>query len=90
MTKATVLIDGGFFLKRLPRVRSDIDVQDAKEDVGAVNELAHMHLAKINDVPGSTTDRPNINMHGVVPGAVKVRGAMSIGGPCRAAHTVEW
>lgn len=50
MTKVAVLIDGGFFLKRLPRVRSDIDAQDAKEVVGAVNELVHTHLVEINKV----------------------------------------
>ena len=49
MTKVAVLIDGEFFLKGLPRVRSDIDVQDAKEVVGAVNELVHTHLAEINE-----------------------------------------
>ena len=48
MTKVAVLIDGGFFLKRLPKVRSDIDAQDAKEVVGAVNELVHAHLVEIN------------------------------------------
>lgn len=50
MTKVAVLIDGGFFLKRLSKIRSDIDAQDAKEVVGAVNELVHAHLVKINKV----------------------------------------
>ena len=50
MTKVAVLIDGWFFLKCLPKVRSDIDAQDAKEVVGTVNELVHAHLVEINKV----------------------------------------
>ena len=50
MTKVAVLIDGGFFLKRLPQVRKDIDVKDAKGVVRAVHELVQAHLVEINKV----------------------------------------
>ena len=30
MTKVAILIDGGYFLKRLPAVRKDIDVTDVQ------------------------------------------------------------
>ena len=39
MAKAAILIDGGYFLKRLPIVRPDIDSADPEAVAGAVRSL---------------------------------------------------
>ena len=50
MSKAAILIDGGYLLKRLPAVRADIDSSDP-EDVGrAINQLVWGHLNQLNEV----------------------------------------
>ena len=50
MTKAAILIDGGYFLKRLPAVRTDIDTTDASAVAQAVDQLIRGHLHQLNDV----------------------------------------
>ena len=50
MSKAAILIDGGYLLKRLSAVRADIDSTDP-EDVGrAINQLVWGHLNQLNEV----------------------------------------
>lgn len=44
MIKAAILIDGGFFLKRLPAVRPDIDSTDPDEVTRAIWQLVRSHL----------------------------------------------
>lgn len=48
MTKAAILIDGGFFLKRLPTVRPDVNARDADAVVRAVWQLVDSHLKQLN------------------------------------------
>ena len=50
MIKAAILIDGGYFLKRLPAVRPDIDVTDPEDVAAAVNQLVLGHLNQLNNV----------------------------------------
>ena len=50
MIKAAILIDGGYFLKRLPAVRPDIDVTDPEDVAAAVNQLVLGHLNQLNSV----------------------------------------
>ena len=51
--KAAVLIDGGFFLKRLPHVRRDVDASNPDEVVKVVEQLVRSHLEQLNEVYGS-------------------------------------
>ena len=48
MTKAAVLIDGGFFLKRLPSVRKDVNVKDADDVSKSIMQLIRGHLEQLN------------------------------------------
>ena len=50
MTKAAILIDGGYFLKRLPIVRPDVDPADAAAVGKSVRQLIGNHLNQLNDV----------------------------------------
>ena len=50
MAKAAILIDGGYFLKRLPSARPDIDDSNPDDVVKAIRQLVHGHLAQLNDV----------------------------------------
>ena len=50
MTKAAILIDGGYFLKRLSYVRPDIDDSNPDDVVRAIGQLVHGHLTQLNDV----------------------------------------
>ncbi len=50
MSKAAILIDGGYLLKRLPTVRVDIDSTDPQEVGRAINQLVRGHLNQLNDV----------------------------------------
>ena len=52
MIKAAILIDGGYFLRRLPTVRRDINVHDPKAVAQSVNQLVRGHLSQLNDVYG--------------------------------------
>ncbi len=48
--KAAILIDGGYFLKRLPNVRKDIDTSDPHDVVKAISQLVRRHLEQLNKV----------------------------------------
>ena len=48
--KAAILIDGGYFLKRLPSVRRDIDTSDPQAVVKAIGQLIYRHLEYLNQV----------------------------------------
>lgn len=50
MTKAAILIDGGYFLKRLPHVRPDIDDSNPADVVRAIGQLVHGHLRQLNEI----------------------------------------
>ena len=48
MTKAAILIDGGYFLKRLPAIRKDIDTTNAGEVARSIKQLIRGHLEQLN------------------------------------------
>ena len=50
MTKAAILIDGGYFLKRLPHVRPDIDASNPDAVVRALGQLVNGHLRQLNQI----------------------------------------
>lgn len=54
MAKVAILIDGGYFLKRLPSVRSDIDDTDPIEVAGAIRQLVRNHLSQLNNIHHAT------------------------------------
>ena len=50
MIKTAILIDGGYFLKRLPLVRPDVDATDPEAVARSVNQLVRGHLKRLNEV----------------------------------------
>ena len=50
MPKVAILIDGGYFLRRLPYVRRDINSSDPGDVVKAVSQLIRGHLNQINQI----------------------------------------
>ncbi len=48
--KVAILIDGGYFLKRLPHVRRDVDASNAEDVVRAIDQLVRGHLDQLNQV----------------------------------------
>ena len=48
MIKAAILIDGGYFLKRLPHLNLNIDPKDASSVANSINQLVNGHLKKLN------------------------------------------
>ena len=50
MVKVAILIDGGYFLKRLPRVRRDINTSNPQSVVSAIEQLVRGHLDQLNQV----------------------------------------
>ena len=50
MPRAAILIDGGYLLKRLPRVRPDVNVMEAMGVVQAIERLVHSHLRQLNQI----------------------------------------
>ena len=50
MPKAAILIDGGYFLKRLPKFKSRREIRDAKKVASAIMQLVGSHLRQLNDV----------------------------------------
>lgn len=47
--KAAILIDGGYFLKRLGSVRKDIDAHDAEQVDRAIGQFIYNHLKHLNE-----------------------------------------
>ena len=50
ITKTAILIDGGYFLKRLPHVRRGIDASNPQDVVNAIEQLVRGHLDQLNQV----------------------------------------
>ena len=50
MAKAAILIDGGYYLKRLSTVRPDVDSTDPEAVSGSVRQLIRRHLEQLNEV----------------------------------------
>ncbi|MCS1417416.1 MAG: hypothetical protein M2R46_05170 [Verrucomicrobia subdivision 3 bacterium] len=50
MVRAAILIDGGYLLKRLPAVRSDVNASDASAVAQTVNQLVRSHLTQLDEV----------------------------------------
>ena len=50
MAKAAILIDGSYFLKRLPSVRPDVDASDAVAVAKSVEQLVWGHLRQLNEI----------------------------------------
>ena len=50
MSRAAILVDGGYFLRRLPAVRPDVDLNSATAVADAVGQLVQSHLRQLNDV----------------------------------------
>lgn len=48
--KVAVLIDGGYFLKRIRAVRSDVSARDPSQVDKAIGQLVHGHLLHLNEV----------------------------------------
>ena len=48
--KVAILLDGGFYLKRLASVRRDLDVSDPQAVVDSIQQLVDGHLRQINEV----------------------------------------
>ena len=48
--KVAILIDGGYFLKRLPSVRRDVNTRDAPSVMRAIEQLVNGHLTQLNDL----------------------------------------
>ena len=51
-TKVAILLDGGYYLKRLPALRNDIDDSDPKQVADSIGQLISGHLRQINEVYG--------------------------------------
>lgn len=50
MNKVAILIDGGYFLKRLPSVRPDVDPTSAKAVANSIEQLIRRHLETLNKI----------------------------------------
>ena len=52
MSRTAILIDGGYFLRRLPSIRPDIDASSPIAVANSIHILVHSHLNQINQVYG--------------------------------------
>ena len=57
LVRTAVLIDGGFFLKRLPQIRQDIDTSDPNAVVRVVEQLVQSHLNQLSKIYGAPNPR---------------------------------
>ena len=57
LVRTAVLIDGGYFLKRLPQVCRDIKASDPEAVVKAVEQLVQSHLEQLSKVYGAQNPR---------------------------------
>ena len=48
--KTAILLDGGYYLKRLPSIRRDIDIENPQEVAESIRQLIDGHLRQINEV----------------------------------------
>lgn len=60
MNKIAILIDGGYFLKRLPAVCPDVDPRDESAVVKELGNLVVSHLRRHNKVVGNKHPRSNL------------------------------
>lgn len=49
-TKVAILLDGGYYLKRLPTVRRDLDVSNPQAVAKSIEQLVDGHLRQINEI----------------------------------------
>ena len=49
-TKLAILLDGGYYLKRLPSVRPDIDASNPQDVARSIGQLIDGHLKQINEI----------------------------------------
>ena len=57
MSKIAILIDGGYFLKRLPTVCPDVDPMNAEDVAATMGKLVHSHLRAHNKLAGGNHPR---------------------------------
>lgn len=57
MSKVAILVDGGYFLKQLPRVQPKIDSHNPVRVCQAVKKLVAAHLKNINKIERQAHDR---------------------------------
>ena len=50
VAKCAILIDGGYYLKRLPVVRPDVDATDPEAVGRSIWQLVRRHLDQLNKV----------------------------------------
>lgn len=50
MDKVAILVDGGYFLKRLPSLRPEIDMSDADAVARCLDYLVNNHLENLNEI----------------------------------------
>ena len=56
MTKAAILIDGGYFLKRLPYLNLNVDPKDASSVAKSIKQLVSGHLNQLNQTYQCSND----------------------------------
>ena len=57
MTRVAILIDGGYYLKRLPAVRRDVKMNDPESVAESVRQLVRGHLEQLNHIHEYRLDR---------------------------------
>ena len=57
MTKVAILIDGGFFLKRLHKIRPEVKMADSAAIKQTIYQLVNSHLQQINQVERAPNPR---------------------------------
>ena len=60
MDKVAILIDGGYFLKRLPTVCPTVDSANAKDVTKAIARLVYNHLKSHNKLAGGAHIRSSL------------------------------
>jgi uncharacterized LabA/DUF88 family protein len=58
--KVAILVDGGYFLKRLPTVRKDVDAANAEQVDKAIGQLVWNHLVSLKEQYGGETPLANL------------------------------
>lgn len=60
MSKIAILVDGGYFLKRLPTVCPDVPPKDAEQVAKVIGKLVYSHLVSHNKLVGNAHPRSNL------------------------------